>query len=43
MAAGSNPPPSRRSKRLLWFVLIYAVSLAAFTALTYGLRAIIPR
>ena len=43
MAAGSNPPPGGRSRRLLWFVLIYAASLAAFTVLTYGLRAIIPR
>lgn len=28
--------------RLLWFVGIYGVSLAAFTALVYSLRALIP-
>jgi hypothetical protein len=43
MAAGSNPPPGSGAKRLLWFVLIYAASLLAFTALVYGLRAIVPR
>ncbi len=35
-------PPERRSKRLLWFVFLYVASLAAFTALVYGLRGIIP-
>jgi hypothetical protein len=43
MKAGSrHPPPRRLSKRLLWFVLIYIASLGAFTALVYGLRAIVP-
>ncbi len=32
-----------RYKRLLWFVLIYLMSLAAFAALVYGLKLIIPR
>ncbi|MXQ11386.1 hypothetical protein [Microvirga makkahensis] len=32
-----------RYKRLLWFVLIYLASLAAFAALVYGLKLIIPR
>jgi hypothetical protein len=36
-------PPGRRSRRLLWFVLIYVASLAVFAALVYGLRGIIPR
>jgi hypothetical protein len=43
MADAPNRPPEGRFKRLLWFVLIYAGSLAAFTALVYGLRAIVPR
>jgi hypothetical protein len=43
MAAGSKRPPEGGSKHLLWFVLIYVASLAAFTALVYGLRAIVPR
>ena len=43
MSAGSHRPPERRSRRLLWFVLIYAVSLGAFTVLVYGLRGLIPR
>ena len=34
--------PEGRGRRLLWFVLIYVVSLAAFTALVYGLRWIVP-
>jgi hypothetical protein len=34
--------PESRSKRLLWFVLIYAASLGGFTALVYGLRGIVP-
>jgi len=32
-----------RYKRLLWFALIYLMSLAAFAALVYGLKLIIPR
>jgi hypothetical protein len=35
-------PPEGRSRRLLWFVLMYAASLSAFTAFVYGLRAIVP-
>jgi hypothetical protein len=42
MPAGIQPPPGGRSKRLLWFVFIYVLSLAAFAALVYGLRGIIP-
>ena len=41
MPGGREPP--RRSWRLAWFVGLYAVSLAGFAALVYGLRAIIPR
>ena len=43
MKAGSDPAPEGRLKRLLWFVLLYGASLAAFAVLVYGLRAIIPR
>lgn len=44
MKAGSDPAPEEgRLKRLLWFVLLYGASLAAFAVLVYGLRAIIPR
>ncbi len=43
MAAQPHNPPERRSRRLLWFVLIYVASLAVFAALVYGLRGIIPR
>lgn len=44
MAAQSHrSPPEKRSKRLLWFVLLYGASLAIFTVLVYGLRAIVPR
>jgi hypothetical protein len=42
MASSPNPPTEGRARRLLWFVLIYAASLAAFTAFVYGLRAIVP-
>ncbi|WP_256369827.1 hypothetical protein [Microvirga sp. KLBC 81] len=42
MQADTHRPPERRIKRLFWFVLIYLVSLAAFAALVYGLRFIIP-
>ena len=43
MPTETHRPPERRSKRLLWFVVLYVASLAIFTALVYGLRAIIPR
>lgn len=39
-------PPHRRTglrSRLLWFVLLYAGSAAAFAAAVYGFKAIIPR
>ena len=43
MPAQPHPPSEGRVKRLLWFVLLYGASLAAFTAIVYGLRGIIPR
>jgi hypothetical protein len=43
MQAEMHRPPERRSKRLLWFVFLYIVSLAAFAGLVYGLRGMIPR
>jgi hypothetical protein len=30
-------------RRLLWFAVIYAVSIVGFAALVYGLRALVPR
>jgi hypothetical protein len=42
MQAEPHRASGRRSKRLFWFVLIYLASLAAFAALVYGLRFIIP-
>jgi hypothetical protein len=38
-----NEGGPHRLKRLAWFAAFYAASLLAFLALTYGLRAIIPR
>ena len=38
-----NEGRSHWSKRLAWFIAFYAASVLAFVALTYGLRAIIPR
>lgn len=35
--------PSRKTRRFLWFVFLYAASLAVFTVLVYGLRSLIPR
>lgn len=32
-----------RGARLVWFIGLYVISLIAFTALVYGLRAVIPR
>jgi len=43
MQAGAHRPPEGRSRRLLWFVLIYVLSLAAFAVLVYGLKLLIPR
>ena len=42
MGARADRRPEGRAKRLLWFVLIYMMSLVAFTALVYGLRWIVP-
>jgi hypothetical protein len=36
-------PDLRRWSRLAWFVGLYLVSLAAFAAVVYGLRALVPR
>ena len=33
---------SERLRRVGWFVALYAVTLAAFTAVVYGLRALVP-
>ncbi len=35
--------PAKGFWRLAWFIGFYALSLVAFAALVYGLRAIIPR
>lgn len=43
MQANPQQPREGRGKRLLWFVFIYAASLAVFAALVYGLRWTIPR
>jgi hypothetical protein len=40
------PTPGREPRawsRLKWFVALYLVSLAAFAAVVYGLRALVPR
>ena len=38
------PGGTRRGwSRLAWFVVLYIVGLAAFTAMVYGLRALVPR
>jgi hypothetical protein len=42
MRTDTHRPPQGRTKRLLWFVVIYAASLAGFTALVYGLRGLVP-
>jgi hypothetical protein len=34
--------PDGRGRRLLWFAALYALSAAAFAALTYALRALVP-
>ena len=38
MGVGS---PRSGARRLAWFAAIYVASLAVFTALVYGLRAIV--
>lgn len=43
MALKTHGQPGERSKRLLWFVLIYLGSLLAFAALVYGLKLLVPR
>jgi hypothetical protein len=43
MRVGTDPTKHGRAKRLAWFVALYLCSLVAFTAVVYGLRAIIPR
>ena len=41
MAASDRRP--RAWSRLAWFVALYVASLAAFAAIVYGLRALVPR
>jgi hypothetical protein len=36
------PSPSRW-RRIGWFAVLYLGSLVAFTAVVYGLRALVPR
>lgn len=39
-----TPLPGRKAgkgRRLLWFVAFYGLSLIVFTALVYGLRAVV--
>ncbi len=43
MASKPEQPSGRLRDRLLWFVAIYCGSAAAFAALIYGLKAIVPR
>jgi hypothetical protein len=40
--AASDPRP-RAWSRLAWFITLYLVSLGAFAALVYTLRALVPR
>ncbi len=42
MRTSTHRPAQGRTKRLLWFGLIYAASLAGFAALVYSLRGLIP-
>jgi len=35
--------PQSRLRRAAWFVALYAASLAAFTVVVYGIRALVPR
>jgi hypothetical protein len=41
MAAPDRKP--RPWSRLAWFIALYGLSLAAFTAVVYGLRALVSR
>ena len=43
IGSGRGIPFRIRYKRLLWFVLLYLASLAAFAAMVYGLKLIVPR
>jgi hypothetical protein len=43
MAPKPERPAGRLRDRLVWFVLIYCGSAAAFAAVVYGLRALVPR
>ena len=38
----SAQTPRSGARRLAWFAAIYVGSLAAFTILVYGLRALVP-
>jgi hypothetical protein len=38
-----TPDRRRGWSRLAWFVALYVVSLGAFAAIVYGLRALVPR
>jgi hypothetical protein len=39
----TNHRPSRAWSRLAWFIALYVASLAAFAAVVYTLRALVPR
>ena len=41
MPTGDRQP--RTWSRLAWFIALYVVSLAAFAAIVYTLRALVPR
>ena len=41
MAAQDRKP--KAWSRFAWFVALYVTSLAAFAAIVYGLRALVPR
>ncbi|WP_279306567.1 hypothetical protein [Microvirga solisilvae] len=43
MQADTHRKENTRGKRVLWFVLMYMVSLAVFAGLVYGFKLIIPR
>lgn len=39
---GAKERGSGRGRRTLWFVGLYVASLLAFTAVVYGMRALVP-
>ena len=41
MQSDMHRPPEQRMKRLLWFVFLYAASLAVFAAVVYSLRFVV--